>query len=815
MENTENVNSIDINKEMKDSYLQYSMSVIVGRALPDVRDGLKPVHRRVLYAMHDLSNTHDKPYKKSARVVGDVIGKYHPHGDTAVYDTMVRMAQEFSLREPLIDGQGNFGSIDGDSPAAQRYTEVRMTKLAEALLSDIGKETVDFGPNYDDSLEIPLVLPAKFPNLLVNGGAGIAVGMATNIPPHNLSEVIDGCLAVIENSDISIEDLITIIPGPDFPTSATISGRSGIVKAYKTGKGSIKLKAVAEIEENKGRDEIVVTELPYQVNKAKLIESIAHLVRDKKIEGISDIKDESNREGIRVVIKTKKDSNTQIVLNQLYKQTQLQVNFGINMLALDGKNKPHLFNIKEVLVSFLEHRKDVVIRRCLFELAKAEAREHILLGLQIALDEIDKVISTIRASKEAQEALMNLMDKFSLSKLQAQAILDMRLQRLTGLERAKIDKELKEIQERIEWFKKVLSDINEVLKIISDELKEIKEKFGNERKTKIENAVDELEVEDLVTKEEVLVTLTSIDSIKRIPLDQYRVQKRGGKGLKGSVNVEGDYVKEIIQTDTLATLLVFSDRGKVYWSRVFKLPKGSRTSKGKSIKNVVQFDGGENVKAILSVSDFKNQSGQIAFVSQAGIIKRTDLEQFSKPRPSGLLAVKTDLDDELVSVRLTTGAGDMLIITRKGMSIRFNEDQVRSMGRTARGVKGIALGDDDKVVSAEFLDNEETNEKKVLIITERGYGKKTLVDEYRAQTRGGVGLITQKITDKVGDVVGGCLVTDSDQVIVTTNKGQAIRMKSSDISTLGRITQGVKVIDLKGDEYVTGMTVLADEEDED
>ncbi|MGH1468519.1 MAG: DNA gyrase subunit A [Bdellovibrionales bacterium] len=812
--NTEKgVSQIDINEEMREAYLQYSMSVIVGRALPDVRDGLKPVHRRILYAMNDLSNYHDKPYKKSARVVGDVIGKYHPHGDTAVYDSMVRMAQEFSLREPLVDGQGNFGSIDGDSPAAQRYTEVRMTRLAEALLEDIGKETVDFGPNYDDSLQIPLILPAKFPNLLVNGSSGIAVGMATNIPPHNLVEVCDGCLHLIENPEASIDDLIKLIPGPDFPTGAMITGRAGIMSAYRTGKGSIKIKAVTEIVEDtkKNRSEIIVTELPYQVNKAKLIESIAQLVRDKRIEGISDIKDESSREGIRVVIKTKRDTNGQVLLNQLFKMTQLQTNFGINLLALDGKNKPHLFNIREVLASFIEHRKDVVIRRCLFDLKKAEDREHILFGLSKALDHIDEVIKIIRGSQEASDALMGLMTTFSFSKRQAQAILDMRLQRLTGLEKDKIEKELAEVKKTIEWLKKVLSDIQEVLNIISEELTFIKEKFGNKRRTEIEDAQDDFEFEDLVSNEEVLVTLTASDKIKRIDIDEYRVQKRGGKGVKGAASVEEDFIRDIVHTGTLSTLLVFSDKGKVYWSRVHALPKGSRTSKGKSIKNVVQLSGEEQVTTIMAITDFKNQEGEVLFVTKNGIVKRTNLDNFSKPRTSGLIAANTDEEDSLVNVRLTTGEDDVFLITRNGMSIRFDEKQIRSMGRTARGVKGINLSEGDEVVGAAIA-SADSKDLNMLIITDNGFGKRTSLEDYRTQSRGGVGLITQKITDKVGKVVKAAMVQNTDQVIITTNKGQAIRVKASDISIYGRSTQGLKIINLNSGETVTGMTILPEEE---
>jgi len=808
--------NIDINKEMKSAYLQYSMSVIVGRALPDVRDGLKPVHRRILYAMHHLSNTHDKPYKKSARIVGDVIGKYHPHGDTAVYDAMVRMAQDFSVREPLVDGQGNFGSIDGDSPAAQRYTEVRMTKLAEVLLEDIQKDTVDHSPNYDDSLLIPNVLPAKFPNLLVNGSSGIAVGMATNIPPHNLTEVIDGCLHVIEKPEATIEDLMKIVKGPDFPTSAKIMGREGITKAYRTGKGSITLQSICEIEtDSKGKEQIIVTELPYQVNKAKMIETIAQYVRDKKIEGISDIRDESSREGIRVVIKVKRDASAQILLNKLYKMTQLQINFGINLLALDKNNKPRLFNLKDVLTHFIDHRKDVIIRRCLFDLRKAEDREHILLGLSKALDHIDEVIKIIRASRDANTAIMGLIDSFAFTKRQAQAILDMRLQRLTGLEKEKIEKELEEIKAKIAWLKKVLSDINEVLKIIVEELTEIKTKYGNDRRTKLDHAAEDFDFEDLIENEDVLVSLTHEGYVKRMSVDQYKVQKRGGKGVKGSSQVEGDFVREIIHTDTYSTLLVFTDKGKVYWTRVHSLPKGSRTSKGKSIKNAVQLSPNENVAAVMAVSNFADQKGEILFVTSQGIVKRTNLEQFSKPRASGLIALTTDLDDSLINAKLTSGTDDLLLITKLGMSIRFTEDQIRSMGRTARGVKGVKLSKGDEVVGSVVVPEESNDDLKMLLLTTKGFGKRTKLDEYRNQSRGGVGVTTQKITDKVGEVVKATLVSETDEVVISTNKGQAIRLKASGISTYGRSTQGLKIINLNDGEYATGMTVLPQDNSED
>ncbi len=806
-----NIINVDINKEMKEAYLQYSMSVIVGRALPDVRDGLKPVHKRILFAMNDLKNTHDKPYKKSARVVGDVIGKYHPHGDTAVYDTMVRMAQEFSMRECLIDGQGNFGSIDGDSPAAQRYTEVRMTRLAEELLQDINKETVDFIPNYDDSLMIPTVLPAKYPNLLVNGSSGIAVGMATNIPPHNLGEVIDGCIMLIENPNCSIDELIQCIPGPDFPTYGIISGRKGIIQAYRTGRGVITLKAVAEVELKKEQQNIIISEIPYQVNKARLIESIANLVRDKKLEGISDIRDESSREGMRVVIKIKRGENGQVILNQLYKFTQMQVSFGIITLALDSRNQPQVFNLKQVLEAFIEHRRDVVTRRSIFDLKKAEARAHILEGLKKALDQIEEVIKTIRASKEAALAKINLMSQFSFSEKQAQAILEMRLQRLTGLERNKIEDEFNEILKTIDWLKKVLADVNEVYKIISDELKEIKEKYSNPRRTVIEDGGEEMEDEDLIAQEDVIISLTNTGYIKRIDLDEYRVQRRGGKGLKGSGVKEEDYVSEVFSVNTHTTLLVYSDKGKMYWLKAYKIPKASRTAKGKSINNIVQLSQGEKVNAILPVDNFDPNCFVIS-VTKKGIIKKTSLDEFSRPRPSGLIAVKIDLDDNLVSTRMTNGKNEVVIVTREGMSIRFDESNARPMGRSARGVKGIALGREDEVVGAEVIEPNDT--ATILIITKNGYGKRTQIDEYRKQSRGGVGIITQKITDKVGEVVSVKKVQETDNILVTTNEGQTIRTKIKDISIFGRNTQGVRIINLNAGEHVTGVALIQDDQEE-
>lgn len=813
MENTENqtpgVTVVDINKEMREAYLQYSMSVIVGRALPDVRDGLKPVHRRVLYAMHDLGNRHDKPFKKSARVVGDVIGKYHPHGESAVYDTMVRMAQDFSLRYPLIDGQGNFGSIDGDNAAASRYTEVRMTELAEELLEDIDKETVPFAPNYDDSLLIPTILPTKFPNLLVNGSAGIAVGMATNIPPHNLGEIIDGCIEVIKNPSCSIDELMKLIPGPDFPSAGQLLGLQGLHQAYKKGRGVITLKAVAEIETKKDREEIVISEIPYQVNKAKLIESIADLVRDKKVEGISDIRDESSREGMRVVITLKRGENASVILNRLYKFTQLQVSFGIIMLALDNRNQPRTFDLKSMLEAFVEHRKDVVTKRCIFDLKKAEARAHILEGLKKALDQIDAVIETIRASKEAGTARHSLMEKFQFSEAQAQAILEMRLQRLTGLERQKILDELKELNEKIAWLKKVLADVQEIYKIIVAELEDIKKKYDNPRRTKISHEEIDLDDEDLIASEDMVVMITDTGYIKRIPVDQYRTQRRGGRGLKGSETREEDFVANIFVANTLTTLMVFTDKGKLYWLKVHRLPLGSRTSKGKAIANVLNLSNNEKIQAILPVQTFSSDKF-VVMLTEQGIIKKTSLEAFSNPRPSGIIALTTDLNDRVIDAKLSDGKSHVFIATRDGMSIRFDENDVRAMGRAARGVKGITLGDKDVVVGMEVFEKEDKG--TVLIVTENGFGKRTAIDEYRLQSRGGVGVITQKVSDKAGKVVSTRRVYDNQELIVSTDKGQTIRCRVKDISVVGRNTQGVILIRLNADERVSDVALVEEEE---
>ena len=808
---------VDIEMEMKDAYLQYSMSVIVGRALPDVRDGLKPVHRRILYAQHEMNNVHNKPYKKSARVVGDVIGKYHPHGDVAVYDTIVRMAQSFSLRYPLIDGQGNFGSIDGDSPAAMRYTEVRMTRIAEELLEDIQKETVSFYPNYDDSLEIPTVLPSKVPNLLINGSSGIAVGMATNIPPHNLSEVVKGCIHVIDHPDCSVDSLIKIIHGPDFPSLGVISGRNGMISAYKTGRGVITLQAVTEIEEKKGdRQSIIVKEIPYQVNKARLIESIADLVKDKKIEGISDIRDESSKAGMRIVLDIKKGENSGVILNRLYKYTQMQIRYSMIMLALDKDSQPRLFDLKSCLEAFVEHRKEVVTKRCIFDLKKAEARIHILQGLKKALDHIDAIVQIIRSSREPAVAKLELIKQFQFSDLQTQAILDMRLARLTGLEREKILNEIKELEKKIKWLKEVLGDMQKVYQIIKEELTDINTKYGDKRKTVIVAEQETFEDEDLIAKEDVIVTITYTGYIKRILSSTYKTQNRGGRGIKGAMTREEDFVYNILAVNTFTTLLIFTNKGRVYWLKVYKLPQGLRTSKGKSIANMVNLSSQEKVMAILPVDEFK-ENDNVVLITEKGIIKKTPLSAFSKPRTSGIIALTIDLNDNLVGAKLSSGDDDIFVATAKGLSIRFDESQVRAMGRTARGVKGITLSKSDRVVGIEILKkshNKKANTEKqsIIMVTEKGYGKKTFAKEYRTQRRGGVGIITQKVNNKVGNVVGTASMDNGDDVMVITNKGQLIRLRTKQISTVGRNTQGVRLINLKSEESVSNFTLIVEED---
>jgi DNA gyrase subunit A len=805
---------VNIEDEMRGAYLDYAMSVIVGRALPDVRDGLKPVHRRVLYAMYDLGNTYNKAYKKSARVVGDVIGKYHPHGDTAVYDTMVRMAQDFSLRYPLIDGQGNFGSIDGDSPAAMRYTEVRMDRIADEMLGDIDKETVDFGPNYDDSLREPLVMPSKLPNLIVNGTSGIAVGMATNIPPHNLTEVCTAIVALIRNPKLSVEEVSEIIKGPDFPTGGYICGMSGIKAAYRTGKGVIQMRAKTKIESTKKGDKeaIIVTELPYQVNKAKLIEKIAELVRDKKIEGITDLRDESDRTGMRVVIELRRGENSQVVLNRLYKLTPMQGSFGIIMLALHH-NQPKIFNIREMLQAFVEHRREIVVRRTIFDLKKAEARAHILEGLKKAVENIDDVVALIKAAKNPEDARRGLMQKYSFSEIQAQAILDMRLQRLTGLERDKIIEEYKETLALIEKLRTILGSEKLVMDIIAQEMEELKERYGDERRTEIIEADgEELDVEDLIADEEMIVSITHTGYVKRSSPSIYRAQRRGGKGTRGMTTGEEDFVSSLYRTTSLSYLLCFTNKGRMHWLKVYKIPEGTKASKGKAIVNLINLEPHESIRAILPVREFREDQ-YIVMVTKKGIIKKTELSQFSNVRSAGLIALTIDDGDELAAAKLTNGKQHIFLCSSGGMGIRFNEDDVRPMGRGARGVKGFELDEGDIVVGVEAFDPDDKS-VNVLTVTESGYGKRTEPEEYRIQSRGGKGVINLKITDKTGNVISMKVVTDKDDLMVITNKGQTIRVKIAEIRQTGRNASGVRVINVNENEKVVAIEHLAEKDEE-
>jgi DNA gyrase subunit A len=798
------VKEINISQEMRTSFLDYAMSVIVSRALPDVRDGLKPVHRRILYAMNDLGMTADKAYKKSARIVGEVIGKYHPHGDSAVYESMVRMAQDFNYRYMLIDGHGNFGSVDGDAAAAMRYTEARMSKIAMELVRDINKNTIDYKDNYDGSEREPVVLPARFPNLLVNGAAGIAVGMATNIPPHQLGEVIDGVLAVSRNPDISIAELMETVQGPDFPTAGQILGRSGIRKAYETGRGSIIIRAKVEIEEkSNGRQTIIVKEIPYQVNKAKLIEKIAELVRDKKIDGITDLRDESDRNGMRIVIEVRRDANANVLLNNLYKQTALQTSFGINMLALvDGQ--PKVLNLKEVLYHYLEHQKVVIRRRTQFELEKAEARAHILEGLRIALDHLDEVISLIRSSRTTEIAKEGLMTQFSLSEKQAQAILDMRLQRLTGLEREKIEEEYKGLVALIAELKAILADEEKVLEIIREELNEIKERFNDVRRTEIvAGGAEMIEDEDLIPEENIVISLTHNGYIKRLPASTYRAQKRGGRGIQGMGTNEDDFVEQLLTTSTHNTILFFTNKGKVYRAKGYEIPEFSRTAKGIPIINLLEIDKGEWINAMISVEEFSDDSF-LFFTTKQGISKRSPLSSFGNIRTSGLIAVNLRDGDELISVKKTDGTKDIIIGTQKGMLICFHEQGVRSMGRTATGVKGITLDDDDEVVGMEILEEG----YDVLVVTKNGYGKRTPKSEYRSQSRGGKGLRTTTITEKTGSVMAIKTVTGEEDIMIITASGVIIRMATDGISQFGRYAQGVRLIRLGDEENVSTVAVV-------
>ncbi|TGU74664.1 DNA gyrase subunit A [Geomonas terrae] len=806
--------SVNIEDEMKRSYMDYAMSVIVGRALPDVRDGLKPVHRRCLYAMYDMSNDWNKPYKKSARVVGDVIGKYHPHGDTAVYDTLVRMAQDFSLRYPLVDGQGNFGSIDGDSPAAMRYTEIRMEQLAHELLNDLDKETVAFGPNYDDSLKEPLVLPSKFPNLLVNGSAGIAVGMATNIPPHNLSEVIDAIVAIIDNPQLTFEELVELVPGPDFPTGGFIYGREGIMKAYSTGRGIIQMRAKVQIETQKKteRQSIVVTEIPYQVNKARLVEKIAELVKEKKIEGISDLRDESDREGMRVVIELKKDENPTIILNHLYKQTQMQSSFGIIMLAI-VHNRPRVLTLRETIDFFIEHRKEIVTRRTIFDLKKAEARAHILEGLKIALDNLDEVIALIKASASPAEAKVGLMEKFGLSDLQAQAILDMRLHRLTGLEREKILEELREILKYIARLKEILASEAEILKIIVGELLELKDKFGDKRRSEIVMQTADISLEDTIVEEDMVVTISHTGYIKRNAVTLYRAQRRGGKGKTGMKTKEEDFVEQLFIASTKDYLMFFTDAGKVYWLKVYEIPEAGRAARGKAIVNLLNLANNEKITTILPVKEFVDDKF-IMMATRNGVVKKTNLMEYSHPRVGGIIAVNLDEGDKLISVALTDGKQDVLLATATGKAIRFKEDDVRTVGRVSRGVRGMTLEDDDVVIGMEIL-NENFTDSTIFTVTENGYGKRTEISEYRTQTRGGKGVITIKTTERNGQVVDIKQVVDDNDLMLITDQGKILRVSVAGFSIIGRNTQGVRLMVKEENERVVAVARLAEKEDQD
>jgi len=808
MRHTEKIPDISIESEMKKSYLDYAMSVIIGRALPEVRDGLKPVHRRVLFAMRELKNDWNKAYKKSARIVGDVIGKYHPHGDTAVYDTIVRMAQDFSLRYPLVDGQGNFGSIDGDSPAAMRYTEIRMMPLAHQMLEDLDKETVDFAPNYDESLTEPSVLPAKVPNLIVNGSSGIAVGMATNIPPHNLSEVIGAIKAIIDNPDLTWQEIMNYIPGPDFPTGAIIYGTKGIYEAYQRGRGIIRIRARAIIEKDKrtGRETIIVTELPYQVNKARLIEKIAGLMRNKKIEGIRYVRDESDREGMRIALGLKKDQVAGVIVNQLYKHTQMENSFGIIFLAV-ADNQPKLLTLKEILEYFILHRKEIIILRVRYNLKKAEARAHILEGLKTALDNIDDVVSMIRESKSPEEARTRLIRTFALTVIQAQAILDMRLQRLTGLEQEKIIEEYKGILKDINWYKEILGSERLVKNIIKDELTELQQEFGDQRRTEIVEATKEITIEDMIVEEDMVVTISNTGYIKRNPITLYRSQHRGGKGKTAMGVKDADFVSHLFVASTHHTFLFFTNLGKVYWCKVYEIPQAGRQSRGKAIVNLLNFDKDEKLTTVLPVESFE-PGYYVVMATRNGLIKKTDLMAFSRPRAGGIIALSLVPGDELIAARIADGTLNVFLGSATGKSIRFHESDVRSSGRVARGVRGLRLAEGDNIVSMEVLSHGQT----LFTATENGYGKRTSIDEYRVQKRGGKGVITIKTSQRNGQVVAILLVEDDDDLMLMGDRGKLIRMAVGDISVISRNTQGVKLMGMMPEEKVAGVARLAEKE---
>jgi len=804
--------TISIERELKKSYLDYAMSVIIGRALPDVRDGLKPVHRRALFAMRELGVHFNRPYVKSARIVGDVIGKYHPHGDTAAYDTIVRMAQDFAMRYPLVDGQGNFGSMDGDSPAAMRYTEARMTRIDREIITDLNKETVDFIPNYDNSMTEPTVMPSKTPNLLINGSSGIAVGMATNIPPHNLTEVMDGLIAMVDNVNITVHELINTITGPDFPTGAFICGRAGIREAYETGRGSVLMRSRTHVEDIKGstnREAIIVTEIPYQQNKATLVIKIAQLVKDKRIQGISEVRDESDRQGLRIVIELKKDEIADVIINQLYKLSPLQRSFGIIFLAIVN-NKPEVLNIKQILEHFILHRKVVVYRRTAFELRKAEEKAHLLEGLKIAISNLDAVVELIRASKNPTEAKAELISRFDLSDIQAQSILDMRLQRLTGLEREKIIKDYEDIMIVIAKLKDILGDEKLVMKIIRDEFIEIKETYGDERRTEIIDAVDEILPEDMITKEDMAVTVTHTGYIKRNPVSIYRSQRRGGKGVVGVKNIEEDFVSNLYVASTHDTFLFFTNLGKVFWRKVYQLPLAGRTARGKAIVNLLDLAENERVMAILPVADLGKEENNdtILMVTRLGRVKKTSLHEFVKPLKRGKKALTINENDEIISAHILKGEDTVFLLSKRGASIHFHEDNVRCMGRTAAGVRGIRLKEGDVVVGSIVINSDES----ILTVTENGYGKRSPVADYRIQKRGGLGIIAIKSSERNGRVVGALQVNNESEVMLIADSGKMIRMPMGNVRVIGRTTQGVGLINLAGKEKVVAMDIVASED---
>ncbi|MGD9762149.1 MAG: DNA gyrase subunit A [Candidatus Binatia bacterium] len=802
---------VAIEDEMRQSYMDYAMSVIIGRALPDARDGLKPVHRRALFAMYDLNNDWNRPYKKSARIVGDVIGKYHPHGESAVYDTIVRMVQDFALRYPLVDGQGNFGSIDGDPPAAMRYTEVRMARLAGELLADLDKETVDFAPNYDETMTEPVVLPARIPNLLINGSSGIAVGMATNVPPHNLSEVIDGLIALIENPALTIGELLQYIPGPDFPTAGFLHGRAAIREAYQTGRGVLIMRARTEIESggDKGRDKIIVRELPYQVNKARLIERMAELVNEKRVDGIADLRDESDRDGMRVVIELKRDAVPEVVQNQLFKLTQLQDSFGVNMLAIVG-GRPQLLTLKDALQVFIDHRKEVVIRRTVYDLRKAEERLHILEGLRLAIENLDAVIALIRTATDPATARTGLVSQFGLSEAQAQAILDLRLQRLTNLERDKILEEHADVLRLIARYREILADEREVAKIIVTELQEVRTQYGDARRTVIVDESADLSVEDLIAESDMVVTVSHEGYIKRSPVAEYRAQRRGGRGKIGATTKDEDFIEHLFIASTHAYILVFTTGGQLYWIKVHEIPQAGRAARGKAIVNLLNLRENEKVSAFLPVREFA-PGRFVLFATKDGTVKKTALEEYANPRPSGIIAIKLNPGDEVIGVRLTDGDQEVILSTAGGQAIRFREADVRPMGRNAAGVRGMTLEQGDAGVAVDVV----TPDTTLLAVAEKGYGKRTALDEYRLTGRGGKGIITMNVTDKTGRVVGVRMVRDDDHVMLITDGGKLIRMPVRDISVIGRNTQGVRLIDLAEGEAVVGLASLAEKDGED